>query len=111
MKLPYTPKAVFNKMGGQIVELTGIKHVLDRPQYGHSRDYWVWLGKVRWDDGKVSTGTIDCGALCAETKEGHDEINDLSGLMVEYLNKHGQWCDSKSGHEGWYAHRKAKAAA
>ena len=108
MQFPYKPQAVFNKMGGQVIEITGVGHKTDRPQMGYSRDYWFYTGSVRWDDnGKISTGHIEPAALCADTKEGHDEINALSALMMEYLHKNGKW-NNEGPHQGWYAHRKAK---
>ena len=109
MEFPYTPKNVLHAHGGKIVEITGCGHKTDRPQLGYSRDWWFFIGRVQWDDtGKLGErGHIEPGVLCGDTAE----INELLGAMNAYLRKHGEWCDSKSKHEGWYAHRKERIAA
>jgi len=110
MKLNFKPTAVFNRMGGQIIEITGIGHKTDWPQQGYSRDYWFYIGTVKWDDtGKTSTGHIEPAALCADSQAGHDEINEISKKMNDYLAAHGTW--NETAPRGWYAHRKEKATA
>ena len=114
MQFPYTPKAVFNKMGGRIMEITGVGHKTDKPQDGYSRDYWFYIGRVKWDDtGKTGAeGHIEPGAMCADTQEGFDEINTLSEALMAYLRERGEWFRAgKSKHEGWYAHRKNRVTA
>lgn len=115
MKLPYTPANILHRHGGRVLEITGIGHKIDRPQMGYSRDYWFYLGRVAWDDGsgdQKKIRQIEPFSLCASSPEGFAEINAVSDLMMEYLGEHGEWCDSKSKHEGWYAHnRKERLAA
>ncbi len=114
MQLPYKPKAVLHTHGAKVVEVTGMGHKTDKPQDGYSRDYWFFIGRLQWDDtGKIGAeGHIEMGWLCADTEEGRSEINELCGLMNEYLREHGEWCrDGKSKHEGWYAHRKNRVPA
>jgi len=113
MELPFKPAHVLHNHGGKVVEITGIGHKTDKPQSGYSRDYWFFIGRVQWDDtGKIGdSGHIDIGWLCHDSPEGFEEIKGLAALMTDYLNKHGEWCDGKSKHEGWYAHRKERSAA
>lgn len=110
MQLPYKPSNVLHNHGGTIVEITGIEHKTDRPQQGYSRDYWFYVGRVRWDDnGQESAGHIDPGNMCSDTQDGFKEIVALNELMMAYLNANGEW--RESGPQGWYAHRKTKAKA
>ena len=55
MQFPFTPKHTYMKQGGAVVEITGVEHKIDRPQMGYSRDYWYYLGRVKWND----TGKTD----------------------------------------------------
>ena len=112
MELPYKPKSVFHRMGGKVVEITSIGHRTEKPEDGRSRDYWFFTGSVLWDDAEAQRDhtMIEMGSVCADTPEGHAEINGLADLMMEYLNTHGVWCD-KGPHEGWYAHREKRRAA
>ncbi len=112
MNFPFQPKAVLHRGGGVVVEITGIGHKTDRPQGGYSKDYWFYLGQVRWGDtGKTGEPNrhIEPGSLCADTPEGMNEIRELSDAMMAYLNKHGGWDVGKN--QGWYAHRKERSAA
>ena len=108
MQFPFEPKAVEHKHGGKIVRITGIGHGTEKPRDGMSRDYWHFYGDVRFADaGKVSAGLeIAPWALCQDSEEGRAEIVLLMAAMNEYLAEHGQWCDSKSKHEGWYANER-----
>jgi hypothetical protein len=108
MQFPYKPKAVDHKHGGHITEITGLGHVTDKPKEGRSRDYWHFFGNVTWRDGTQSKGIeIAPYALCQDSDEGHAEVIELMEAMNAYLREHGEWCDSKSKHEGWYAHERA----
>lgn len=109
MKLPYAPKKVFHKHGGRVLEITAIGHALDKARDGHSRDYWHYFGRVKWNDGTGGQRQLEIApwALCADCPEGQAEINELSALMNEYLAANGTWSD-KGPHRGWYAHRKKK---
>jgi len=114
MKLPYKPTNVYHRHGGAILEVTSIRHQTDKPRDGRSRDAWYFMGRVKWRDGSGDESKlhpIDAPMMCADTDEGHAEIRGLSELMMEYLREHGDWCGRGSKHEGWYAHRKAKATA
>ncbi|MEO6588959.1 MAG: hypothetical protein ABIP06_06495 [Pyrinomonadaceae bacterium] len=108
MQFPYIPKRIFVR-GGKLVEITGISHTLDRPQDGYSRDYWYYLGRTQWsDNGKTDEKPrhVYPYDLCYDEDaevESKAEINALSKAMMDYLRKHGTWCDGKSKHEGWYA--------
>lgn len=103
LRLPCKPQAVFHKWGGQILEITEIRHELCRPCGGHSRDTWAYHGTTRWTDGTVSTGAIQPVHLCADTEDGHAEIAALEKLLMDYLAKHGEWRDATP--RGWYARR------
>lgn len=98
-----------------MLEITGIKHQTDRPRDGRSMDAWYFIGRVSWDDASgdvMKPCPIDVPMLCSDTEAGQQEIQDLSAVMMAYLREHGQWCDSKSKHEGWYANdRKVRSAA
>lgn len=105
MKFPFEPTAVEHKHGGKITKVTGVGHGIDRPADGRSRDYWHFFGDVTWRDGTKSAGLeIAPWALCQDSVKGLSEINDLMAAMNHYLYQHGEWCDSASKHEGWYAH-------
>jgi hypothetical protein len=107
MTFPFEPKAVLHKHGGRIVKINGIGHTIDKPSEGRSRDSWFFRGEIEWRDGTHSRhAEIAPYALCYtdEQPEGHAEIIALSAAMSEYLEQHGEWCDRKSKHEGWYAH-------
>ena len=113
MKLPYKPTSLEHRHGGKILEIVEIKHQADKPRDGHSTDSWYFIGRVQWDDGSgdpTKLSPIDMLCICADSPEGHDEINTLSTLMMDYLNEHGEWCE-KGSHKGWYAHRKVRSAA
>lgn len=104
MQFPYTPKAVFTKNGGTVVEIQGVEHKVDRPQMGHSRDYWYYLATIKWSDtGKTSEPGRHLYAfdLCADDGNGFEEIRQLSEAMMDYLAKHGEW--RKTAPEGWHA--------
>lgn len=114
IQLPYTPTNVCHRHGGTVLEITGIKHQTDKPRDGRSMDAWYFIGRVSWDDASGDTKTtvpIDVPMLCSDTDAGLAEIHDLTEVMMAYLREHGEWCDSKSKHEGWFAHRKAKTSA
>lgn len=113
MQLPYTPKNILHRHGGRVLEITGIQHQKDKPRGGYSRDYWEWRGRVRWEDGSGDTSKethIDPRCLVTDSPEGHAEINELGGLLMDYLREHGEWFDDGK-HKGWYAHRKERSAA
>jgi hypothetical protein len=112
MQLPYTPTNVLHRHGGRILEIVGIKHQTDKPRDGYSSDAWYFTGRVKWNDGSGDESKpqpIDAPMLCSDTEQGAAEIRELSDLMMVYLREHGTWCDAKSKHEGWYAHRKVVA--
>ena len=114
MQLPYKPTNVLlHRHGGKILEITEMRHQMDKPSGGYSRDSWYFMGRVQWEDGSGSTdklSPIDVPMLCAETESGRQEINALCGLMMDYLGKHGEWSD-EGKHKGWYANRKDRIAA
>lgn len=111
MKFPFKPTAVYNVHGGQIVEVTGVGHRIERPQGGYSRDYWFYTGTVKWDDtGKTNEGYIDAGFLCADTQKGMDEIREMSEAMMAYLNANGAW-SGEGKPDGWHAHDRKKNKA
>lgn len=113
MKLPYTPVNVLHRHGGKILEITGIKHQVDKPRDGRSMDSWWFVGRVKWEDGSGSEAKespIDVPMLCSDTESGMDEIRGLSDLMMDYLKTHGEWHEHGK-HEGWYAHRKERSPA
>ena len=112
IQLPFVPTDVLHRHGGRILEITGIKHQVDRPRDGRSMDAWYFVGRVRWGDGsgdESKPSPIDAQMLCTDTEAGKADILALSSLMSDYLAKHGEWRKTKP--EGWYAHRKAKATA
>lgn len=109
MQFPFKPTAVFHKHGGRILEVTGIAHQVEKPRNGYSQDAWWFVGRVEWSDGSGSPDKlhpIDAPMLCADTPEGHAEINAMGDLMMAYLREHGEWRDAKP--RGWYAHRPTK---
>jgi len=108
---PVGLKHVHHKHGGQITSVTGIGHHLDKPSDGYSRDYWFFIGDVTWRDGGNSVGIeIAPWAVCYVDGEPRDEVDALMSALNKYLQAHGDWCERKSGHEGWYAHRPAVPA-
>jgi hypothetical protein len=102
---PFQPKAVFTKSGGTVIEIQGIEHKVDRPQMGHSRDYWYYLATIKWSDtGKTSEPGRHLYPydMCTDTPEGHIEINALSEAMMDYLREHGTW-KQDAAPRGWTA--------
>lgn len=112
MQFPYTPKTeISHKLGGKIVSVHGIKHQECKPRDGRSLDAWWFECDVLWaDTGTVSRSPVEPFKLCAGDGAANPDLTALSEAMNDYLLKHGEWCDSGK-HQGWYAHRKAKATA
>ena len=113
MDFPYTPKTdLRHYAGGQIVAVHGIKHQSCKARDGRSLDGWWFDCDVKWaDTGKVSRRPVEPFKMCAEEGGKNVDLQLLSAAIAEYLSKHGEWCDGKSKHEGWYAHRKERSAA
>lgn len=110
IQLPYSPTFISHRHGGTVLEITGIAHRIEKSRGGRSMDTWHFIGRVSWDEGYESTEhPIDPALLCSPSEVGQKEIGELSDAMMAYLGEHGDWCDSKSGHQGWYAHRKQKS--
>lgn len=109
MQLPVDLKHVLHKHGGRIVRITKFTHETAKPTGGRSRDIWFFIGDVEWFDrgeqkgGKSTDLEIMPYSLCYESEENRAEIDQLIDHMNEYLREHGEWCDSESKHEGWYA--------
>jgi hypothetical protein len=111
MQFPYTPKTnISHTWGGKIVAVHGIKHQECKPRDGRSLDGWWFECDVLWDDGKVSRSPVEPFKMAAEEGGQNADLRVLFKALDEYLAENGKWYDSKP-HEGWYAHRKAKAAA
>lgn len=103
---PYTPKAIYTKSGGTVVEIQGVEHKVDRPQMGYSRDYWYYLATIKWGDtGKTSEPGRHLYPydMCTDTPGGHAEINEVSELMMAYLAEHGTWSRNGTKPQGWNA--------
>jgi hypothetical protein len=111
MQFPYEPGDVSHKNGGIITKIYGIGHECDKPAEGRSRDYWFFIGDVTWHDGGNSKKLqIAPYHLCYVNDRS--STDELFKAMNDYLAEHGEWCDSKSKHEGWYAHdRKVRRRA
>ncbi len=113
MEFPVNLKYTYHKHGGNITRITSIGHGEDKPQDGRSRDYWFFVGEVKWNDGTKSKGIeIAPWAVCYHDEEKKNEVLELMAELNDYLAKHGKWYrGSKSGHEGWYATRSKKRRA
>lgn len=110
MQFPFEPKTVDHAHGGKIVKVYGVSHRTNKPSGGYSRDYWFFDCDVLWhDSGKVHRHEVEPFKLCAEEGGANSEIRELNQAMSDYLMEHGEWREAKP--QGWYAHRKAKAAA
>jgi hypothetical protein len=108
MNFPVKTVGILHRSGGTIVQITGIGHQVSKPREGRSWDIWFYKGDVKWDDGGESLNLeIPPFALHVEP-EGRAQYEALSDAMMEYLNKHGKWCDRESKHEGWYANVRGK---
>jgi hypothetical protein len=112
LELPFNPQHLVHRHGGKITAIHSMRHQANKARDGRSLDGWWYVGDVEWHDGTKSTNhPIDPHCLCYETDAGREEVGALSELMMEYLAEHGEWCDSKSKHEGWYAYRTKRVAA
>lgn len=113
MNFPYTPQTeLMHYSGGKIVTVYGMTHQACKARDGRSLDGWWFDCDVQWvDTGKVSRSPVEPFKMCADEGGKNADIQALSAAMAEYLREHGEWCDSKSKHEGWYAHRKERVAA
>jgi hypothetical protein len=109
MQFPYKPTThIQHYMGGTIELVHGIEHQACKPSDGRSLDGWWFDCDVKWaDTGKVSRSPCEPFKMCAEEGGRNADIQALNAAMAEYLAEHGEWCDSKSKHEGWFAHRAA----
>ncbi len=112
MEFPYTPKTELqHAFGGKIVLVHGMAHQACKPQERRSMDAWWFDCDVMWsDNGKVSRSPVELFKLCADGGAENEDMQVLLDAMARYLTDNGEWC-SIGPHQGWYAHRKAKAAA
>jgi hypothetical protein len=112
MQFPYTPTTCLqHKWGGIIKVVHGIQHQACKARDGRSLDGWWYDCDVLWHDtGKTSRSPVDPYKLAAQDGGKNPDIQALSVALEAYLREHGEWFD-KGPHEGWYAHRKAKATA
>jgi hypothetical protein len=111
VNFPIRPTTLDHRHGGKITEIHGISHREDRPKGGYSRDYWFFVADVEWRDGSKSTRTeVEPIKVCCEDPGNNDELKCAMRAMDEYLREHGEYHDGRP-HQGWYAHRKVKAAA
>lgn len=111
VNFPIRPTTLDHKHGGKITEIHGISHRENRPKDGYSRDYWFFVADVEWFDGSKSHKTeVEAFKVCCENPPANEELKCVMKALDEYLSEHGEYHDGKP-HQGWYAHRKAKAAA
>jgi hypothetical protein len=106
MHFPFEPSGIHHKHGGRITRIERVGHECAPAKEGRSQDIWFFVGDVEWSDGGKSNGLeIAPYHVCwvDEQPEGEQQIRDLMAALNEYLQAHGEWCDRKSKHEGWYA--------